>query len=78
MVLVLAVHTVKEVTAKVSFSTILLQDLVTNKKTPPEHKCRQVWAGKHRQIAGAGRLADRHAGRLDQQPWRDCDGSDVP
>lgn len=45
MVLVLAVHTVKEVSAKVSFSTILLQDLVVNKKVPAEFKCRQVRIG---------------------------------
>ncbi|KFM23121.1 hypothetical protein F751_3312 [Auxenochlorella protothecoides] len=42
MVLVLAVHTVKEVSATVPFSTILLQDIVVHKKAPAEHKCRQL------------------------------------
>lgn len=40
--LVLAVHTVNEVTAKVAFSTILLQDFITNKKVPIDFKCRQL------------------------------------
>jgi hypothetical protein len=41
MVLLLVVHTVENVTAKVPFATILLQDLVAQKKTG-EHKCRQL------------------------------------
>jgi len=40
--LVLAVHTVAQVTAKVAFSTILLQDFITNKKIPADFKCRQL------------------------------------
>lgn len=40
--LVLALHTVEEVTAKVPFAVILLQDFVTSKKVPEEMKCRQV------------------------------------
>jgi hypothetical protein len=42
MVLFLAVHTVNAVTAKVAFSTILLQDFITNKKLPDELKCRML------------------------------------
>lgn len=40
--LVLAVHSVEEVTAKVPFAIILLQDFVSSKKLPQELKCRQV------------------------------------
>ena len=40
--LVLAVHSVAQVTAKVAFSTILLQDFITNGKTPADFKCRQL------------------------------------
>jgi hypothetical protein len=41
--LVLAIHSlVSEVSAKVAFSTILLQDFITNKKVPPEFKCRML------------------------------------
>jgi hypothetical protein len=40
--LILAVHTVNTVTAKVAFSTILLQDFITNKKLPEEFKCRML------------------------------------
>jgi hypothetical protein len=40
--LVLAVHSVAQVTAKVPFAVILLQDFITNKKVPEGHKCRQM------------------------------------
>ena len=40
--LVLAVHTVNTVTAKVAFGIIMLQDHITNKKVPVEFKCRQL------------------------------------
>lgn len=40
--LVLAVHTVNTVTAKVAFGIIMLQDHITNKKVPAEFKCRQL------------------------------------
>lgn len=40
--LVLAVHSVEQVTAKVAFSTILLQDFVSNRKLPQELKCRSL------------------------------------
>ena len=40
--LFLAVHTVSEVTAKVAFATIQLQDLVSTKRVPPEFRCRQL------------------------------------
>ena len=40
--LILAVHTVNAVTAKVAFSTILLQDFITNKKLPEDLKCRML------------------------------------
>lgn len=40
--LILVVHTVPEVTAKVAFSTIQLQDLVITKKVPQEFRCRQL------------------------------------
>lgn len=59
MVLVLAVHTVKEVSAKVSFSTILLQDLVVNKKVPAEFKCRQVRIGADGLGRGCGLALER-------------------
>jgi len=42
MPLVLAVHSVPQVTAKVAFATILLQDFVSNRKVPAEFKCRWV------------------------------------
>lgn len=38
--LVLAVHSVEQVTAKVAFSTILLHDFVSGKKVPSNLKCR--------------------------------------
>jgi len=40
--LILAVHTVNTVTAKVAFSTILLHDFISNKKLPEEFKCRML------------------------------------
>jgi hypothetical protein len=40
--LVLAVHTVAQTTAKVPFAVILLQDLINSKKLPPGIKCRMV------------------------------------
>lgn len=40
--LILAVHTVNAVTAKVAFSTILLQDFIANKRLPEEFKCRML------------------------------------
>ena len=40
--LILAVHTVNAVTAKVAFSTLLLQDFIINKKLPDEFKCRML------------------------------------
>lgn len=42
MPLILAVHTVDQVAAKVPFAAILLQDLVSNHKVPETFKCRQV------------------------------------
>lgn len=41
--LFLAVHSVAEITAKVSFVTILLQDLVKSKNLPPKYKCRHIF-----------------------------------
>jgi len=43
MSLLLAVHKIQEVTAKVSFSIIQLQDLIKTKQTPEGFKCRHVF-----------------------------------
>jgi len=42
MVLVLAIHSVSTVTAKVPFSMVALVDHIRRKDLPPELKCRQV------------------------------------
>lgn len=43
MSLLLAVHKIQQVTAKVSFSIIQLQDLIKTKQTPEGFKCRHIF-----------------------------------